>query len=71
MTFSELDACIRKALPDGVDRRIILTEIHDMNEAMNSFLGYFLSITGHKWDEDSESWRKEDQSYKRNVNAKL
>lgn len=70
MNFNELDTLVRQALPDGEDRRNILGAVHDLQEALNYFCGYLLAVTGHKWDEDSESWSKH-KSVKRNVNPPL
>jgi len=70
MNFNELDALIRQALPDGQDRRDILTCIHDLQEALNVFLGYILAVTGHTFDEDTDSWSKA-KTIKRNVNSAL
>mgnify|MGYP003123385911 CR=1 FL=1 len=70
MNFGEIDALVRKALPDGEDRRNILTAVHDLQEALNHHCGYLLAVTGHKWDESTESWSK-DTNVKRNVNPPL
>jgi hypothetical protein len=60
MTFQELDRAVREAIPDGIQRRLILQGIHGMEEAANQHLGYLLSVSSHKLV--GEGWVKQDST---------
>ncbi len=55
--FQSLDKKVRSALPDGVERRHILEELHTLEEGTNMILGFLLKATGHRLRDDG-SWKK-------------
>lgn len=68
MTLPELDAQIRTMMPDGYERRILLTAVGDLTEGLNQVLGYLLSVQGYTYDEDKETWSKTKNAQRRQVN---
>ena len=59
--FQSLDKKVRSALPDGVERRHILEELHTLEEGTNMILGFLLKATGHRLRDDG-SWLKEEST---------
>jgi hypothetical protein len=59
MSFLELDQRIRSAMPDGPERRDILVGLHDLEEGANQTLGWLLSVSNYKLDEEGVSWTQQ------------
>tara|TARA_R100000808_G_scaffold14116_1_gene33610 strand:+ start:173 stop:382 length:210 start_codon:yes stop_codon:yes gene_type:complete len=53
MTFRELDARIRAAVTDDVERKKILEGLHGIEEAMNQCAAFWLSVSGYTIDVES------------------
>ncbi len=72
MRLKEMDELIRESMPDGPERRMLLTGLGDLTEALNGGLGWLLSITGYEYSgaEDEEKWIRRDTPAKRQVNPK-
>ena len=68
MTFTELHGRIKAALPEGKDRRDILTGVSDLEEGVNQCLSFFLAASGHIYQDDG-SWIKT-EDIKRQVNPR-
>lgn len=51
-TYGEIDALVREALPDSVDRRRILQALHEIEEGQNLCLNYALGATGYSMQAD-------------------
>ena len=67
MTFAELHAKIKAALPDGEERRDILTGVSDLEEGVNQCLTFFLAASGHIYQDGS--WKKR-EDIRRQVNPR-
>jgi len=52
MTFKELDQRIRASVPDVVERKKILTGLHEIEEAINQCASFYLSAAGYTVAED-------------------
>ena len=70
MRIAEMDSLIRSALPDGAERRNLLTALHDMSEGMNHMLGFLLAVQGYTYNAESDAWTQ-DSRPKRQVNPPL
>ena len=68
MTFAQLHSRIKEALPEGEDRRDILTGVSDLEEGLNQCLSFFLAASGHVFQKDG-SWIKP-EDIKRQVNPR-
>ena len=69
MTFQELDAAIRKEMPESPQRRRILEGLHGIEEGFNFNLNFFLSATGHKCDEHGRYYKPDTTTFQ--VNEKI
>ena len=68
MTFAQLHSRIKEALPEGEDRRDILTGVSDLAEGLNQCLSFFLAASGHIYQDDG-SWIKP-EDIRRQVNPR-
>ena len=60
MTFAQLHSRIKEALPEGEDRRDILTGVSDLEEGLNQCLSFFLAARGHIYQDDG-AWIKPEE----------
>ena len=69
MKLGEMEALIRESMPDGPERRILLSGLGDLTEGLNVTLGWLLSITGYEYEgaDDEEKWIRRDESVKPNM----
>ena len=51
-TYREIDAMVREALPDSVERRQILQALHDIEEGQSLCLNYALGACGYRMQAD-------------------
>jgi hypothetical protein len=70
MTFIQLDQLIRETMPDGPERRNILSGVNDLSEGINQMLGFLLSTQSWAFDEVNETW-KQKKTVIRQVNNPL
>lgn len=68
MNIEELSTYIRTHMPDGAEKKNILTALNDIGEGVNQMLGYLLSVSGHQYNHENESWSKRNTTF-RNVNT--
>jgi len=68
MSIDELSSYIRTHVPDGPEKKNILTALNDISDGVNQMLGYLLSVSGHKYDAQNETWSKKKMFF-RNVNT--
>ena len=52
MTFAQLHSRIKEAMPEGQERRDILTGVSDLEEGLNQCLSFFLAASGHIYQDD-------------------
>tara|TARA_R110001592_G_scaffold235109_1_gene493083 strand:+ start:96 stop:263 length:168 start_codon:yes stop_codon:yes gene_type:complete len=43
-------------MPDGPERRLLLTDVADLSEGINQMLGWLLAVQGYSYDADSDTW---------------
>ena len=70
MTIQDLDALIRETMPDGENRRNILTDLGDLSEGINQVLIFLLAVQGYVYNHEDDTW-KQQTTTKRQVNPSL
>jgi hypothetical protein len=56
MKLHAIDQRIRTSMPDGPERRLLLTDVADLSEGINQMLGWLLAVQGYSYDVDSDTW---------------
>jgi len=56
MKLHAIDQRIRTSMPDGPERRLLLTDVADLSEGINQMLGWLLAVQGYSYDADSDMW---------------
>ena len=55
-------------MPDGPERRLLLTDVADLSEGINQMLGWLLAVQGYSYDADSDTWSQQARPPTRQVN---
>jgi len=50
MNLRAIDQRIRTSMPDGPERRLLLTDVADLSEGINQLLGWLLAVQGYSYD---------------------
>ena len=56
MKLHAIDQRIRTSMPDGPERRLLLTDVADLSEGINQMLGWLLAVQSYSYDADSDTW---------------
>ena len=71
MKLHAIDQRIRTSMPDGPERRLLLTDVADLSEGINQMLGWLLAVQGYSYAADSDTWSQAARPPIRQVNDPL